>query len=76
MFALYTAKLLIDFKLQHPQVHSMGTLYVCATRHLISNSLFQVMLGIYSSGLSGGKFFLQEPSFLQSSQPYVYLFIT
>ena len=26
IFALYTSKLLIDFKLRHPQVHSMGAL--------------------------------------------------
>lgn len=25
IFALYTAKLLIDFKLNHPNVHTMGT---------------------------------------------------
>ena len=24
MFALFTAKLLVDFKLNHPEVHSMG----------------------------------------------------
>ena len=24
LFALYTAKLLIDFKLRHPEVHNMG----------------------------------------------------
>lgn len=25
VFALFTAKLLVDFKLNHPEVHSMGT---------------------------------------------------
>ena len=27
IFALYTAKLLIDFKLNHPGVHNMGELW-------------------------------------------------
>jgi hypothetical protein len=29
IFGLYTAKLLIDFKLNHPNVHTMGNKFVC-----------------------------------------------
>ncbi len=32
IFGLYTAKLLIDFKLNHPEVHNMGMLLLVCNR--------------------------------------------
>lgn len=55
VFALYTAKLLIDFKLNHPEVHNMGKLgFQIVPRLLSSYRIFahwQVMQDISCSGL-------------------------
>ncbi len=71
VFALYTAKLLIDFKLNHPEVHNMGTsapvvrLSSCGD----TSSLHQVTLSTLYLDLSVERFSLLGPS----SLPYLVL---
>lgn len=49
IFGLYTAKLLIDFKLNHPEVHNMGmpSLFISTDKHsdLVSGDAGGIIFG-------------------------------
>lgn len=49
VFALYTAKLLIDFKLNHPEVHNMGIVLIASTSIAFDLHLVKGTLAIFYS---------------------------
>jgi hypothetical protein len=71
VFGLYTAKLLIDFKLNHPAVHNMSiSISFASFRH--NNPILGVMLAIFWAVLSFARFCLRVPSSSPLPELYVY----
>lgn len=65
IFGLFTAKLLIDFKLNHPGVHNMGKFHpLLTTLPPLTYFLLQVTRVIFYSDRWGGRYFPLVPSFL------------